>query len=164
LAQLARPLTKAFLRTADELKTGTGERGDMGTIFVGYGDHEGREGVLAFAAERAAASGDDLFVYHVEEASDESAAAIRGEVAAGIDRTAPGVEFEVHMAGPEKHSDRENVSKQKRLLDAITDPDREFEYAVMGNVEHGPVESLTIPSATEAVLESRSIPVVLVPV
>ena len=81
-----------------------------------------------------------------------------------IDRTAPEVSHEVHVSGPETYSDRENVSKRKRLLDALTDTNREFVYAVMGNVEHGPVESLTIPSTTEAVLESRSVPVVLVPV
>jgi nucleotide-binding universal stress UspA family protein len=161
---LAGPLTKAFLRTADELKKGAGERGGMGTIFVAYGDDGAREEVLAFAAERAAAGGDDLFVFHVEEHSDESDAAIREEVAAVIDRTAPEVSHEVHVSGPETYSDRENVSKRKRLLDALTDTNREFVYAVMGNVEHGPVESLTIPSTTEAVLESRSVPVVLVPV
>lgn len=148
---------------ADELKAGAGERGGMGTIFVAYGDHDERESVLAFAAERAAASGDDLFVYHIEEAEDESAAAVREEVAGVIERTAPDVEYVVNVAVADGHSDLTNVSKQKQLLDVITQSGREFEYVVMGNVEHGTVESFVVPSMTEAVLESRSIPVVLVP-
>ncbi|MEF8851978.1 MAG: universal stress protein [Haloarculaceae archaeon] len=135
----------------------------MGTIFVAYGDHSEREQVLAFAAERAAASGDDLFVYHVAEA-DESPAAVREEIAAVAERTAPDVEFEAHVSVPDNRSDRSNVSKQKQLLDVLTASGRDFEYAVMGNVERGPVQSLVIPSMTEAVLESRAIPVVLVPV
>lgn len=149
---------------ADELKTGASQRGGMGTIFVAYGDHDERESVLTFAAERAAASGDDLFVYHIEESEDVSAAAVREEVAAVIERTAPDVEFEVNVAVHGDHSDRSNVSKQKRLLDVLTQSGREFEYAVMGNLQHGAVESFVVPSMTEAVLESRSIPVVLVPV
>jgi nucleotide-binding universal stress UspA family protein len=135
----------------------------MGTIFVAYGDHDGRESVLAFAAERAAASGDDLFVYHIEEAEDQSAAAVREEVATVIERIAPDVDIEVNVAVNGEYSDRSNVSKRKRLLDVITRSGREFEYAVMGNVERGPVENLVLPSMTEAVLESQSIPVVLVP-
>jgi|GEM_PF-1722629 len=135
----------------------------MGTIFVAYGDHDERESVLAFAAERAAASGDDLFVYHIEEPEDESAATVREEVAGVIERTAPDVEYVVNVSTSDGHSDLTNVSKQKQLLDVITQSGREFEYAVMGNVEHGTVESFVVPSMTEAVLESRSIPVVLVP-
>lgn len=136
----------------------------MGTIFVAYGDHDERDRVLAFAAERAAASGDDLFVYHVEEAEDESPAAVREEVAAVVERVAPDVAFETRVSVPDSSSDRVNVSKQKQLLDVLTASGREFEYAVMGNVDRGAVESLVLPSMTEAVLESRSIPVMLVPV
>ena len=98
---------------------GASERGDMGTIFVAYGDHDERERVLAFAAERAAASGDDLFVYHVEEAEDESPTAVREEVARVIEQTAPGVSVETHVDVPSNHTDASNVSKQKRLLDAV---------------------------------------------
>ena len=136
----------------------------MGPIFVAYGDHGEREQVLAFAAERAAKSGDDLFVYHVEEGEEESPEDVREEVAGVVERTAPDVEYEINVAVHGDYTDRSNVSKQKRLLDVITQSGREFEYAVMGNVERGAVESLVIPSMTEAVLESRSIPVVLVPV
>lgn len=136
----------------------------MGTIFVAYGDHDERERVLAFAAERASGSGDDLFVYHVGGADEESPGAVREEVAAVVERTAPDVEVETCVSVPDSRSDRSNVSKQKQLLDVLTASGRDFEYAVMGNVERGPVESLVIPSMTEAVLESRSIPVVLVPV
>jgi nucleotide-binding universal stress UspA family protein len=150
-------------RTGDGLKGGGTERRGMGTIFVAYGDHEGREDVLAFAAERAGASGDDLLVYHVEEFEAESPDAVREEIADVMAETAPDVDYRTEVSAPEEHSDRTNVSKQKRLLDAVLDSGREFEYVVMGNVERGRVESLSIPSATEALLESRGVPVVLVP-
>jgi len=148
---------------ADGLKSGDEEAGGMATIFVAYGDHDERETVLAFAAERAAASGDDLYVYHAQE-DHEQPEPLREEVAAVIERTAPAVEYETSIDVPDVESDLTNVSKQKRLLDAILGTDREFAYVVMGNVERGPVERLALPSMTEAVLESRGVPVVLVPV
>lgn len=135
----------------------------MGTIFVAYGDHDGREDVLAFAAERAAASGDDLLVYHVED-GEESPGAVREEVAGVIERVAPDVSYETRIPVPANDSDLSNVSTQKRLLDAVLGTDREFEYVVMGNVERGTVERFVVPSMTEALLESRGVPVVLVPV
>jgi len=136
----------------------------MATIFVAYGDHDGRESVLAFAAERAAASGDDLYVYHAQDGDDETPDAVREEVAAVVERTAPDVACETVVDVPDEETDRTNVSTQKRLLDAILGSDHEFAYVVMGNVERGAVERFVIPSMTEAVLESRGVPVVLVPV
>lgn len=136
----------------------------MGTVFVAYGDHEGREVVLEFAAERARESGDDLYVYHVQETADESAREVHQEIQAVMERAAPDVSFRVEIEGGKGESDRTNVSTQKRLTDAILDPNREFEYVVMGNVVHGAVESLVLPSLTEAVLETREISVLLVPV
>lgn len=136
----------------------------MGTIFVAYGGHEGREAVLAFAAERAAASGDDLYVYHAQESVDEAEEPFRREIEAVIERTAPGVDYEVAIERREAESDRTNVSNRKRLVDAILAGDREFECVVMGEIEHGPIESIALPSMTEAVLETRAVPVVLVPV
>jgi len=56
------------------------------------------------------------------------------------------------------------VSKQKRLTDAVLEGDREFEYVVMGEVEHGRIEELMLPSLTEAVLGTHEVPVLLVPV
>ncbi|PSP99806.1 hypothetical protein BRC92_13455 [Halobacteriales archaeon QS_4_69_31] len=135
----------------------------MPTIFVAYGGPEGREGVLAFAAERAAASGDDLYVYHAGESVDEEGDSLRQEIDGVVERTAPGTDYEVAIEPRQAESDATNVSTQKRLIDAIFD-DREFAYVVMGNVEHGAIESLTIPSMTEAVLDTHNIPVVLVPV
>lgn len=136
----------------------------MATIFVAYGGPEGREDVLAFAVERAVASGDDLYVYHVQESADEDAAAVREEVDAVIERTAPDVDYEVVVAARVAESDATNVSHQKLLVDAVLESDREFAYVVMGDVEHGAIESITLASMTEAVLEAREVPVVLVPV
>lgn len=135
----------------------------MATIFVAYGG-TGREAVLGFAAERAAASGDDLLVYHVQESAEETSGPVQSEIEAVMDGASTDVAYEVAIERREAESDETNVSQQKRLIDAVTDPDREFTYAVMGEVERGPIESITLPSMTEAVLETRSIPVVLVPV
>jgi nucleotide-binding universal stress UspA family protein len=136
----------------------------MPTIFVAYGGPEGREEVLAFAAERAAASGDDLYVYHAGESVDEEGDSLRREIDGVVERTAPGIDYEVAIEPRQAESDATNVSTQKRLVDAIFDDDREFAYVVMGNVKHGAIESLTIPSMTEAVLDTHDIPVVLAPV
>lgn len=141
----------------------------MGTIFVAYGEESHRERVLEFAAERADASGDDLFVYHIHDTAETSEQRIHDEIGSVIERTAPGIEFEVQI-GPrdrleadEAAYERTKVSKRKQLLDAIVESDREYEYIVMGNVDHGPVEEFVLPSMTEAVLETNAAPVALVP-
>ncbi|WP_436907621.1 universal stress protein [Halosimplex marinum] len=135
----------------------------MATIFVAYGE-DGREDVLAFAAERARASGDDLFVYHYQETADEAAETVRSEVEAVLDEVAPDVAAEVVVEEGRGRSDETNVSSQKKLVDAIRERDPEWSYVVMGNVEHGAVESFVLPSLTEAVLDLRDVPVLLVPV
>lgn len=136
----------------------------MGTIFVAYGgEPDERTTLLAFAAERAAASGDDLFVYHVQETADESAQALRSEIADVMERTAPEVDFEVDLNFQSEFTEDENVSNQKRLTDAVLSAGP-FEYVVMGDVERGTIEELVLPSMTEAVLETHEVPVLLVPV
>jgi nucleotide-binding universal stress UspA family protein len=135
----------------------------MGTIFVAYGgEPEERTAVLEFAAERAAASSDGLFVYHVQE-GDESDRDLRTEVRDVVERVAPGIPLEVDL-NVREDSESANVSKQKRLTDAIVGGGREFEYVVMGEVEHGAIEGLVLPSMTEAVLDTHAVPVLLVPV
>lgn len=136
----------------------------MATICVAYGGPGDRAAVLRFAAERAAAAGDDLFVYHLQESPDDDADDVRAEIDDVLQRTAPDVPVEVVVERRECESDETNVSSQKRLVDTITGADREFASVVMGDVERGAIESITLPSMTEAVLETRSIPVVLVPV
>lgn len=136
----------------------------MGTIFVAYGGPDNRERVLEFAADQAAASGDDLFVYHVQESADDRGDDVSEEVARVVGRTAPEVAYEIRIDAREGYSDQTNVSKQKPLVDTLLDSDRDFEYAVMGNRERSPLDELVIPSMTETVLETRAIPVVLVPV
>lgn len=136
----------------------------MGTVFVAYGEPDNRETVLAFALERAAAAGDDLLVHHVLETSDDSADQVRAEVAAVVDRVAPEVPYDVRIDDRGVYSDESNVSKQKRLTDAILEDGREYEYVVMGNVERGAIEGLTLASMTEAVLGTHAVPVLLVPV
>lgn len=142
----------------------------MGTIFVAYGQEPYRETVLEFAAKRAAAAADDLFVYHIHEVNDQSTEQMRGEIEAVIQRTAPDVDFEItiglpeHLDPQESKYERSTVSPRKQLLDAITATDRDYEYVVMGNIEHGPVEEFFLTSMTEAVLDTYEIPVMLVPV
>jgi nucleotide-binding universal stress UspA family protein len=135
----------------------------MATVFVAYGE-DGREDVLASAAERASESGDDLFVYHYQETASETAAEVREEIAAVLDEVAPAIDAEIVVEEGRGRSDETNVSSQKKLADAIQSDDREWAYVVMGNVQHGAVESFVLPSLTEAVLDLRSVPVMLVPV
>ena len=136
----------------------------MATIFVAYGGPAGREAVLAFAAERAAASGDDLYVYHALASVDAEDEPVRREIEDVLAETAPEVSYEIRIEARPGDSDRANVSTQKQLIDAVVDADREFAYVVMGDIHHGPIESISIPSMTEAILETRKVPVVLVPV
>lgn len=139
----------------------------MGTLFVAYGKEQSRKPVLEFAAQRAAAAGDELFVYHIRELEDPPDERIRTEVEEVIQRTAPEVDFEVSISGLENQEgeyERSKVSKRKQLLDMIMATDRDYEYVVMGNVEQGPVEEFILSSMSEAVLDTQRIPVMLVPV
>lgn len=135
----------------------------MATVFVAYGEG-GREDVLAFAAERARESGDDLYVYHYQETASETADEVRAEIEAVLAEVAPDVSAEIVVETGRGGSDDTNVSSQKKLADAIEKTDREWSYVVMGNVEHGAVESFVLPSLTETVLDLRDVPVMLVPV
>ncbi|QLC35013.1 universal stress protein (plasmid) [Halarchaeum sp. CBA1220] len=136
----------------------------MGTIFVAYGEPERRTAVLEFAARQASASGHDLYVYHVQEGEEEDAAALRTEAEEVLARVAPGVTADVAVEERESFSDDTNVSPQKRLTDAVLESGREYEYVVMGAVERTAVEGVTHASMTKAVLETRAVPVLLVPV
>ena len=136
----------------------------MATVFVAYGEPDERTAVLEFALERAAAAGDDLLVHHVIEGDAEDPEAIRTEVAETVERVAPDVAYEVRLDDRGVYSDESNVSTRKRLVDAILEDGREYAYVVMGNVEHGAIEELTLSSTTEAVLDSHAVPVLLVPV
>lgn len=137
----------------------------MGTIFVAYGGvPEERATVLEFAAERAAASGDGLFVYHAREVADESARELEAEVRDTVDQVDPDIPVEVDLNVEADDAEAAEVSKQKRLTDTILESGREFEYVVMGEVEHGRFEELVLPSMSEAVLNTHRIPVLLVPV
>lgn len=136
----------------------------MGTIFVAYGEPGHRKIVLEFAIDQAAACGHDLLVYHVQESPAESAQQLREEIATVVQRIAPQLTFEVQIDSPGEFSDLTNVSTGKRLTDAILETDRDYEYVVMGDVERGSLEEFAHASATEAVLETHAVPVMLVPV
>ncbi|MFB6118042.1 universal stress protein [Halosegnis sp.] len=135
----------------------------MSTLFVAYGE-PGRETVLTVAAERAAAAGDALFVYHVQETPDESADEVRAEIERVLAATAPDVKVDIEIAVRAEHSEDTNVSRQKLVTDALLAEDREFAYAVMGDVERGSVDGFVHASLTEAVLATHAVPVLLVPV
>lgn len=136
----------------------------MGTLFVAYGEPAERTAVLEFALERASVAGDDLVVHHVIESETAEPDAIREEVAATVERVAPDVAYEVRLDDRGVYSDESNVSTRKRLIDAILEDGAEYDYVVMGNVEHGAIEELTLSSMTEAVIDTHAIPVLLVPV
>ncbi|MFB6077942.1 MAG: universal stress protein [Halarchaeum sp.] len=132
----------------------------MGTIFVAYGEPGRRDAVLAAAAEQAAASGHRLLVYHVQEGADDDPDAVRADADAALSGT--DIDYEVRVDAKEEFSDDTNVAPTKRLTDVVLDGD--YEYVVMGDVEHDALEQLTHPSMTRAVLELHAVPVLLVPV
>lgn len=136
----------------------------METIFVAYGEPGHRNTVLEFATEQAAASKYDLLVYHVYENEEESVQQVREEIETIIERIAPGLSFEIEINTRNGTSDLTNVSKQKRLTDAILESDRDYEYIVMGDIERDSLEEFTHASMTKAVLEMHAVPVMLVPV
>jgi len=133
----------------------------MGTIFVAYGEPEHRKTVLTFAANRAAACDHRFFVYHIQDPTADAVADVREEAETVIEGTAPQVPFTVHINTPDGMS---SLPKSKRLLDAILETDPDYEYVVMGDIERGSLETLTHDSLTEAILQTHSIPVMLVPV
>lgn len=136
----------------------------MGTIFVAYGGGDHRNRVLEFAVEQAGTSGYELVVYHLHESKTESPQTIREEIEAVVQRTKPHLVYEIEIDTRETVADRTNVSRQKRLIDAILSDDRTFEYVVMGDVERGSIEEFTHSSMTEAVLATHAVPVLLVPI
>lgn len=136
----------------------------MGTIFVAYGGTGHRNTVLEFAVEQAAASEYDLLVYHIYENEEESVQQVREEIETIIERIALEVSFEIEINTRNENSDLTNVSKQKRLTDAILESDRDYEYIVMGDIKRDSLEGFTHASMTKAVLKMHAIPVMLVPV
>lgn len=139
----------------------------MGTILVAYGKNPHRKTVLEFAIERAAATNDALFIYHINEREDKSPNEIRTEIEQTIQQAESGVEFEVainNLNAVEKNIEQSNDPKQKQLADMIESSDREYEYIVMGNIERGPIEGFFLSSMSEAVLNTHALPTMLVPI
>lgn len=136
----------------------------MGTLFVSYGGPEHREEVLAFAAKQAAAAEYDLFVYHVQERTDESVEAVRTEIGEVLADTAPSVDAEIGIETRETPSDETNIATRKLVTDALFESDREFEYAVVGDIERGSIGEAMHASLTQAILNYHAIPVMLVPI
>ncbi len=135
----------------------------MGTIFVAYGNRDRRADVLKFAVEQASAGGFELVVFHVQETPSESAMGVRAEIESVIEEIDPYLVYDIEIERPNNRSEPA-MAKEERLLKAIFDTDRDFEYVVMGTIERGPIEKFTHSSMTKAVLNKRSIPVTLVPI
>lgn len=129
----------------------------MGNILVAYGGDR-RKGVLEVAVERAAAGGHELYVLHVQGEPGDSSTGIRDEIEAIVQQTDPYIVYDIDI----DRADEGGGSTQDRLIGAIDA--RAYEYVVMGAVNRGSIEDFTHSSMTEAVLEERVIPVLLVPV
>lgn len=136
----------------------------MGTIFVAYGGGSHRHVVLETAVELASAGDHDLLVYHLKEADTDPEMRIRDEIRTAVEQVGAYVAYEIEIDGSEDSPDAGEPSREARLLEAIDRPDREFEFAVMGDVDRGPVEQFTHSSLTRAVLNDGTCPVMLVPV
>lgn len=136
----------------------------MGTIFVAYGERDGRTEILEFAVDQATAGDHELYVYHVQEAPSESAAEVRTEIETAVQERDPFLVYDIEIERADGRSGTSSRSKQELLLEAIFENDRDFDYVVMGEVPRGPLEGITHSSMTEAVLKTHDIPVTLVPI
>lgn len=45
----------------------------------------------------------------------------------------------------------------------VESADRDYEYVVMGNIERGPIEEFFLSDMSEAILDTHTLPVMLVP-
>lgn len=136
----------------------------MGTIFIAYGERDGRTEVLEFAVDQASTCGHDLLVYHVQEAQSESVAEVRTEIETTVEERAPFLVYDIEIDRSDGRAGSPVRSKQDLLVEAIFERDRDVDYVVMGEVRRGPIEEFTHSSMTEAVLKEHDIPVTLVPI
>lgn len=133
----------------------------MGTIFVAYGGSR-RKLILEAAVDRAATDSHDLLICQIQEEPSDPVDRVRDEVETVVGQIDPHTALEIEVA---ETSDGEgDRSVQARLLEAINQRDRSFEYVVMGDIDRGSIEKFTHSSLTEAVLNDGTYPVLLVPV
>ena len=125
-------------------------------ILVAYDDTDSARRAAAFAAERAAETGETVTVVHIGSAVSEA------DVRAAVEESfeGDGVVLEVAVL-PSGGSDDANVSVASVLIDLIDA--NEFSMVAMGNERHGLFHGLTEASVTEALIEDQSIPILLVP-
>ncbi|MFB6182997.1 MAG: universal stress protein [Haloarculaceae archaeon] len=127
-----------------------------GQLAVAYDDTDAARRAVAFAIDRASLTGERVDVVHA--GNDLTEVQIRDVVAPLFeDRD---VDFDVAVL-PIGGSEDENVSASKALTDYLRR--HNYEYLLMGNEKHGLAHSLTEASVSSDVIESQSIPVLLVP-
>lgn len=136
----------------------------MGTIFVAYGDREGRFDVLEFAVDQSASSDHDLLIYHILESQETSAKTVRTEIEQAMEQMNPYIVYDIRIDKLTDRSTGSGETKSERIIDAISQPRRYIEYVVMGEIERGPIEGITHSSLTRAVLKECDVPVMLVPI
>ena len=136
----------------------------MGIIFVAYGDREGRFDVLEFAVDQSASSDHDLLIYHILESPETSAKTVRTEIEQAMERMNPYIVYDIRIDELADRSTGSGETKSERIVDAISQPTQSFEYVVMGEIQRGPIESLTHSSLTRAVLKEGHVLVMPVPI
>lgn len=125
-------------------------------ILVAYDDTDAGRRAAAFAAERAAKTGEAVDVVHIGPHVTE--AAIREAVSDDFERLDVPLSIRVVDVGG---SEDDNVSVSAKLADLIG----EHDYAVvfMGNEDRGLFHHLTEASITNALIEDQTVPIMLVP-
>ncbi len=136
----------------------------MGTIFVAYGERDGRTEILEFALDQATRCDHEVFVYHIQEAESESVDEVRTEIETTVQERDAFLVYDIEIERVDGRAGSSARSKQELLLEAIFESDRDFDYVVMGEIRRGPLEGITHSSMTEAVLKTHDIPVTLVPI
>lgn len=125
-------------------------------LLVAYDDTDVGKKVAAFAAERAAKTGESVEVVHI--GPDFTEAKLREAVGQGFEDHSVPASFRVIAVGG---SDEQNVSVSATLVDHIDEND--YTMVFMGNEERGLFHDLAEGSVTDAVLKDKLVPVVLVP-
>jgi nucleotide-binding universal stress UspA family protein len=130
-------------------------RGRTG-LLVAFDETAAARRAAAFAAERAAMTGEFVTVVHIGSGLTE--ADVRAAVETPfVDRQ---VTFEVAVV-PAGGSDHDNVSVPTALHGLLRD--NEFAMVVLGNERHDLFHGLTEASVSEALVDDQDVPVLLVP-
>lgn len=118
---------------------------------------------LEFAVERAEQADDHLHVVHVKTESDWGADHIADVVEERVDDVVSnvGVSYDLQLVGDDEGSPGSEMPVAEVLLELVAV--NEYSHIVMGREQKSRFQKLVFGSTSDRVLESRNIPVTVVP-